>query len=292
MRTFRVVAVSFVIAAVLALRWQVSERPDFEAAVERAVLAAEIRRDGSRCPLSREAVDRAQSWVLAACADGGLAWYEAAQKYGADAEKAYLVYGGDPVFTDVFEMLGPRTIPVIAYFVRNGSTQYLVQEALAQRWARLWGPGDTAQRISELSPEQYGLIAIEELRDRGHEMLSEFEIVNGVAVRKQFTRTLLAAKNIAFGGISDLEQVLARGERLPSWNEVGWASVDAVMVVGGLGFAAKSLRRRARRSPLPRALVHLDWNFWAAPDEVQSVRSPPQAKWPASPPWLPFPIWR
>src|SRR5690606_25208926 len=102
--------------------------------------------------------------------------------------------------------------------------------------------------VTELSPEQYGLIAIEELRDRGHEMLSEFEIVDGVAVRKQFTRTVLAAKQVIFGGISDLEKVIVRGERLPAWSEVGWASFDAVIVVGGVGAAAKALR--AARVPV------------------------------------------
>jgi hypothetical protein len=132
--------------------------------------------------------------------------------------------------------------------VRNGSTQYLLQETVGQGLARLWSDSGVGTGFTELSPEQYGLIAIEELRHRGHEMLSEFEIVNGVAVRKQFTRTLLAAKNVLFAGVSDLEGVIARGERLPTWSEVGWASFDAVIIVGGVGVAAKALR--AARAPV------------------------------------------
>lgn len=238
MRLKYLLAASFVVAALLSLRWERSRPAEFEDAVTRAILVEKIRRDGSQCPLSREAADRAEQWVLAACAEGGLGWYKAAQKYGDDAEKVYLTYGQDAGFADVFERLGPPVIPVIAYFVENGSTQYYLQDAVGQGLARLWGGAATG----DLTPEQYGLIAIAELKHRGHEMLSEFEIVNGVAVRKQFTRTVLAAKNVAFGGISDLEQVLARGERLPSWSEVGWASFDAVVLAGGVGVAAKALR--------------------------------------------------
>ncbi|WP_287351038.1 hypothetical protein, partial [Mesorhizobium sp.] len=102
-----------------------------------------------------------------------------------------------------------------------------------------------------ISPEQYGLIAIHELKDRGHEMLSEFEIVDGTAVRRQFTRTLLGAKNIVLGGVSDLEGVITRGERLPTWGEMGWAAFDAAIVVGGMGAAAKALR--VARAPVAAA---------------------------------------
>ncbi len=59
----------------------------FEDAVTRAMLAEQTSRDGSRCPLSREAMDRTELWTLAACAQGGLGWYEAAERYGDDAEK-------------------------------------------------------------------------------------------------------------------------------------------------------------------------------------------------------------
>jgi hypothetical protein len=240
MRLRYLIVASFVAAALLSLRWEWSRPVSFEDAVTNAMLVEQIRRDGSRCPLSQDAIDSAKAWALAACAQGGLGWYEAAERYGDDAEKVYLTYGWDPGFVEVFERLGPPVVPVIAYFVRNGSTQYYVQDAVGQGLARLWGGAE--DRRGELTPEQYGLVAIGELRHRGHEMLSEFEIVDGVAVRKPFTRTVLAAKNLAFGGVTDLEQVLARGERLPSWSEVGWASFDAAVLVGGAGLVVKILR--------------------------------------------------
>jgi hypothetical protein len=187
----------------------------------------------------------------AARRSSGLGWIEAEAKYGEDAARVFLVYGEDSDFLEVFGRLGHPVVPVIAYFVKNGSSQYLLQETIGQGLSRLWREQEVGFGFAEMSPEQYGLIAIHELNDRGHEMLSEFEIVDGTAVRKQLTRSLLGAKNLLLGGVSDLETVIVRGERLPSWGEMGWAAFDAVVVVGGIGAAAKTLR--VARAPVAAA---------------------------------------
>ncbi|MFI0844674.1 hypothetical protein [Mesorhizobium sp. IMUNJ 23232] len=237
------VAVSFVLAAVLTLAWHRNGGPvDLEEAIVRAAVVDTLTSADSRCPLSDRAIGTAASWLLAACTQGGLAWYDAAHQYGDDAAKVFTTFGNEPTFKEVFQTLGPPVVPVITYFVRNGSTQYLLQETIGQGVSHLWNGEAIGFGVAELTPEQYGLIAIEELRTRGHEMLSEFEIVNGTAVRKQFTRTVLGAKSLFLGGISDVETVIARGERLPKWSEVGWAAVDATMIAGGIGVAVKSLR--------------------------------------------------
>lgn len=243
MRIGYLLAAALAAALILTVRWDGQARGDFAEEVARAALSEEIRRDGgARCPLNDRALAEAPHWVLSACAAGGLSWHEAARRYGDDAEKVFRVYGQDEVFSAVFERLGPAVVPVIAYFVRNGSTQYLVGETIGQSLSRLWNEGRPGLRLAELSPEQYGLLAVHELDRRGHEMLSEFEIADGVAVRKPLTRALLGAKNIVFGGVSDLEAVIARGERLPTWGEMGWAALDAAIVVGGAGAAVKTLR--------------------------------------------------
>ncbi|MFI0843721.1 hypothetical protein [Mesorhizobium sp. IMUNJ 23232] len=237
------VAVSIVIAAVLTLTWHRDGGPvDLEEAIVRTAVVDTLTAAESRCPLSDRAIDTTASWLLAACAEGGLAWYDAAQRYGDDAAKVFTTFGNDPTFKEIFQTLGPPVVPVVTYFVRNGSTQYLLQETIGQGVSHLWNGEAIGFGIAELSPEQYGLIAIEELKTRGHEMLSEFEIVNGTAVRKQFTRTVLGAKSLFLGGISDVETVIARGERLPKWSEVGWAALDATVIAGGIGVAVKSLR--------------------------------------------------
>lgn len=96
-------------AILLTLRWEWRERLPFEDEVMRAALA-EVQRDDTRCPLSSKAVERAQPWVLAACAAGGLGWHEAAAKYGDDAARVFLVYGRGADFLEVFGA-GPSSPP-------------------------------------------------------------------------------------------------------------------------------------------------------------------------------------
>lgn len=237
-----VFAAALAVAVFLTFRWERTEPVAFETAVARAELAERIRRDDTRCPLSSRALVQSPDWVLAACASGGLGWHEAAGRYGEDAARVFHVYGDDPVFAAVFERLGHAVVPVVAYYVRNGSTHYLLRESFGQSIARLWNNGEVGFMLAELTPEQYGLLAVHEIEARGHEMLSEFEIAGGVAVRKPVASTLLGAKNLVLGGVSDLEAVIARGERLPSWGEMGWAMLDAAIVVGGIGAATKALR--------------------------------------------------
>lgn len=245
------VAAALAVAVGLTIRFDLTERAGFEDEVFRAALSEEIRSGETVCPLSSYAVDRTPSWLLGACAVGGPDWLTAAKLYGEDAAKVFRVYGHDPAFVGLFERLGHPVVPVIAYFVRNGSTQYRVQEAIGNSLARLWDDGELSFTLADLTPEQYGLIAIQELSDRGHELLAEFEIVDGIAVRKQFTRTIFGAKALLLGGISDLESVLARGERLPTWGEMGWATVDGLVVAGGIGATAKALR--IARAPIAAA---------------------------------------
>lgn len=251
MRTSFILVAALALAAVLTLRFEWGERPDFENQVARAALTEELRRDGTLCPLNSRALDQSPDWVLAACAEGGLGWHEAARRYGDDAARVFFVYGDDPQFRTVFHRLGHPVVPVVAYFVRNGSTHYLLRESFGQSLSRLWNDGAVGFMLAELTPEQYGLLAIHELEARGHEMLSEFEIAGGVAVRKPLATTLLGAKNLLLGGVSDLEAVIARGERLPSWSEMGWAVLDAAIVGGGIGAATKALR--AAKAPAAAA---------------------------------------
>jgi hypothetical protein len=73
-------------------------------------------------------------------------------------------------------------------------------------------------------------------------MLAEFEIVDGVAKRKPMARFFLGAKDLLFGGVGDIETILVRGERLPTWKEVGFAALDVTVVAGGVGAVAKAAR--------------------------------------------------
>jgi hypothetical protein len=47
---------------------------------------------------------------------------------------------------------------------------------------------------------------------------------------------------LLLGGVGDIETILVRGERLPTWKEVGLAALDVTVVAGGVGAVAKAVR--------------------------------------------------
>jgi hypothetical protein len=56
------------------------------------------------------------------------------------------------------------------------------------------------------------------------------------------TRLVFGFKDLLFGGAADVETILVRGERLPSWTEIGFATLDVTIVGGAVGVVAKAAR--------------------------------------------------
>jgi hypothetical protein len=234
-----IVPVTFasVLAATLA---SVSDRRGFEELAIRAAIAEEVRDPNTKCPLSPVYTDAADIDALSLCLRYGLAAYQAAKRYPDSAAKVFAVYGGDETFQKVFDRLGSDVIPVVAYFVEHGSTELQLRQAAGQAMQQIWdGKRPTWATVTR---EQIGLIAIYQLERRGHEMLAEFEIVDGKALRKPIRRLFFGVKNMLLGGVDDIETVLVRGERLPSWKEVGFAALDVTIIAGGIGAVAKVAR--------------------------------------------------
>jgi hypothetical protein len=84
--------------------------------VERATIAEQANIVGSKCPLSRAYIDKADISLLSICLAHGLGAYEAAQRYPASAAKIFAVYGGDETFRKVFDQYGHQVIPVVGFF--------------------------------------------------------------------------------------------------------------------------------------------------------------------------------
>ena len=231
------VAVASLIAATLAL---LSDRRGFEELAIRAAMAEEARTPNAKCPLSAEHTGTADIGALSICLRYGLPAYQAAIRYPDSALKVFAVYGDDAAFQQDLDRLGPDVIPVVAYFVEHGSRELELRQAAGQAIQQMWeGKAPTWQNFTR---EQIGLVAIYQLERRGHEMLAEFEMVDGKAVRKPLRRLYFGLKNLAFGGIDDIETVLVRGERLPTWREVGFAALDVTIVAGAVGAVAKATR--------------------------------------------------
>ena len=229
-------------ALIAALLTMASDRRGFEELAVRAAIADDARAQGSKCPLSQEYTDKADIGLLSICLKYGLNAYAAARRYPATAAKVFAVYGEDETFQMVLDRYGHPVIPVIAFFVEHGSREFQIRQAIGDALQQMWEGKKPKWKLADITREQVGLIAIYRLAARGNEMLAEFEIVDGAAKRKPMTRLMLGMKDLLLGGVGDIETVLVRGERLPSWKEVGFAALDVTIVAGGLGAAAKAAR--------------------------------------------------
>jgi hypothetical protein len=226
-------------AAGLAL---VSDRRGFEELAVRAAIAEELRAAGAKCPLSSTLIDTSDIGQLGICRKYGLGAYLAARRYPRSAAQVFAVYGDDETFQKILDRFGHPVIPVVAYFVENGSWEFQYRQAAGEAVQQIWEGKKPKWQPAHITREQVGLIAIYQLERRGHEMLAEFEIVDGTAVRKPVTRVLLGVKDLLLGSLDDIETILVRGERLPTWKEVGFAALDVTIIAGAVGAAAKATR--------------------------------------------------
>jgi hypothetical protein len=229
--------IAALIAATLAMA---SDRRGFEELAVRATFVDEARAKSSKCPLSQEYIDNADIGLLSICLKYGLNAYEAARRYPVTAAKVFAVYGEDETFQMVLDRYGHSVIPVIAFFVEHGSREFQIRQAVGDALQQMWDGKKPKWKLADITREQIGLIAIYRLAARGNEMLAEFEIVDGTAKRKPMTRLMLGLKDLLLGGVGDIETILVRGERLPSWKEVGFAALDVTVVAGGLGAVTKA----------------------------------------------------
>jgi hypothetical protein len=55
-------------------------------------------------------------------------------------------------------------------------------------------------------------------------------------------RFFFGVKDLLLGGVDDIETTLVRGERLPTWKEVGFAALDVTVIAGGVGAIANATR--------------------------------------------------
>jgi hypothetical protein len=226
-------------AAALALA---SDRRGFDELAVRAAIAEEARIPNSKCPLSPEYTDLADIVPLSICLRYGLGAYQAVRLYPESAAKVFAVYGEEETFQKVLDRLGHAVIPVIAYFVEHGSRELQLRQATGEAMRQIWEGKRPKWQLANITREQIGLLAIYQLERRGHEMLAEFEIVDGKAVRKPMRRLFFGVKNLLLGGVDDIETILVRGERLPTWKEVGFAALDVTVIASGVGVIANATR--------------------------------------------------
>jgi hypothetical protein len=219
-----------------------ADRRGFEEQAARALIAEQAAVSGSKCPLSPSVIDETDIGLLSICLSYGSDAYYAARRYPAQGARIFALYGGVAAFQQILDQFGHQVIPVVAYFLDNGSATFQVRQAVGDSISAWWSGQGARWDFSKITREQIGLIAIHHIAIRGNEMLAEFEIVDGLAKRKPLTGLLLGTKDLFLGGVLDIEKILVRGERLPTPVEVGGGVADVVLVAGGVGVLAKAAR--------------------------------------------------
>jgi hypothetical protein len=206
------------------------------------------------CTLKDEIVQSARVDVLAICAKYGDKGYRIAERYPDKAPRLFALYGDLAEWQFILDRYGHQVVPVVDYFVERGSKEFRMRQALGHA-LRSFAQGERAVPAEDITPEQFGYIAILEIAENGHNFLGQFESLDGEVRRLPLERLLATSKGFLLGGILRLERVLTRGERWPTFGEIGFAALDVAVVAGGI--AALSRLRHAATAARGTAATRL-----------------------------------
>jgi hypothetical protein len=195
---------------------------------------------GASCPLKEEVLRDVPADVIAVCAKYGDVAFRIAERYPKTAPRLFALYGELPEWREVLDRYGYEVIPVVWHF-QQGSKEIQVRQALGRAVDDFLHGERPVFKVEDLTQEQLGYIAILMLKDQGHDLLGQFEFVDDGVRRRPLQSALSTLKELFLGGVSRLERVLVRGERWPSFGEIGFAVLDVAVATGGMS-AITSLR--------------------------------------------------
>jgi hypothetical protein len=185
------------------------------------------------CPLKQEVLEHVPTDVVAVCAKYGDVAFRIAERYPEKAPRLFALYGDLPQWKEVLDRYGHEVVPVVWHF-QQGSKEIQVRQALGRAVEDVLHGERPLFKIEDMTPEQFGYVAILMLEDRGYDLLGQFEFMDGGVRRRPVERALSTLKELFLGGVSQLERVLVRGERWPSFGEIGFAALDVAVVAGGI----------------------------------------------------------
>lgn len=224
----RTLVLGFLAAAVLAGTLTSLARPrnGFEDDVARLEAAVS-------CPLKEEVLQHVPTDVAAVCAKYGDVAFRIAERYPQIAPRLFALYGDLPQWKEVLDRYGHEVIPVVWHF-QQGSKEIQVRQALGKAIEDVLHGERPVFKVEDMTPEQFGYVAILMLQDRGYDLLGQFEFMDGDVRRRPLEGVLSTLKELFLGGVSQLERVLVRGERWPTFGEVGYAVLDVAAIAGGI----------------------------------------------------------
>lgn len=226
------------IAVIATVAWVYLGEPDFERAAAQTDIHYALQ---EKCPLAREATRTIDAGMLSICSMYGLSIYESARRYPEIAPDLFKTYGGMPEFEEILDQYGHIVLPITQYFRERNSREFRFRSKLRDLIDRFGKIEPIENKPVELTPDQHGVLAIYEIKRRGHGLLAEFELVDGDVKRKQVRRAISLTTDFFTTGITDLEKSIVRGEK-PTWKQVGWATLDAAVIFGGAAGLINSVR--------------------------------------------------
>ena len=171
-----------------------------------AVLAEPIAIQGQLLDYARDKTLLMKAWIALA-------------KYPKMTREVLAAYGSEPEFREILRMYGEAVIPVIVYFRDNDLTSLRATAAVGNAvqhvtgfvqhlWAHITGaPSPNAPAPArQLDPMQRGWLAVNFIRQEGHDLLGQFVVTPDLKVKRNQTDRFSKALTAFFAsGVRDLE---------------------------------------------------------------------------------------
>lgn len=220
-----VLAAAALLAALLAATWRPMPIEERRVRIEAQRAFPELAANPGRLPAEVQAqlLDYADDEVLLLKARAAvLARPEM-------AARILPLYGPEPEFREILRTHGEAVLPPIAYFLDNEITTLALADAIARAIARANGGSRPA-----LTAEDRGWHAVQFIQVEGHDFLGQFEVGPDGRTRWIHTERVLEGLGSLFaGGIRNVERKYRTGRDVTA-EDLGWAAVDAVAVLGAV----------------------------------------------------------
>jgi len=178
------------------------------------------------------------------------AWIALA-RYPAMTREVLLAYGSEPEFRDILLQYGEAVVPVIFYFRENDLTSLKVMDAAGNAvqsvteyakdlWARVARGGKTDAVANAavpspgpapaLDPARRGWLAVNFIRQEGHDLIGQFVVTPELKVRRNQTDRFAKALTTLFtSGIRNLETKSDLGADIGK-ADYFWAGLDVALI--------------------------------------------------------------
>ena len=178
-------------------------------------------------------------------------------KYSEKTRQVLLLFGSEPEYKESFLKYGESIVPVIHYFVENEMISLEIMNKTRRIVSNVWSwisgeEKDDESEQKELSPEMRGWLAVNYIKEEGHDLLGQFVVdEDGNVKRIQTERVVEVIGSFFTSGIRTLETKYTLGEDITQ-EDVLWAAVEVAVMAGTLKLlrASRAVARSGKQLSL------------------------------------------